>query len=206
MSVAYPVARSFPILVVTFGGLLLGEVPSARGVAGVLLVVAGCFVLPWQRFVRGPDGFCLANYRNRSVGWALVTAAFTAAYSLLDKIAAVSMQQAASPTLFDKVNYVYLQNLIAWIALALGVRASRHKLVPVPRARAVFCGLVFLVSYSLILLALATDPVAYVVSFRQLSIVLGALVSMCWLERAFTWPRLVGVGLVFAGAVLVGLA
>ena len=174
--------------------------------AGVALVVAGCFVLPWQRFVRGPQGFCLANYRTRSVAWALGAAAFTAVYSLLDKIAAVAMRTGADGAILDKVNYVYLQNLIAWAVVALALRATRYPVLPVARKRALFCGLVFLVSYSLILLAMATDPVAYVVSFRQLSIVFGSLASMRWIERSFAWPRLVGVGMIFAGVVLVGLA
>jgi uncharacterized membrane protein len=65
---------------------------------------------------------------------------------------------------------------------------------------------VFLVSYTLVLVALVTDPVAYVVSFRQFSIVLATGVSMVWLERAFSWPRVVGVTMVFAGVVLIGLA
>ncbi len=206
VSVAYPVARSVPILVIMFGGLLLGERPSPRGLAGVLLVFAGCFILPWQRFTRGPEGFCLSNYRTRSVTWALGAAACTAAYSLLDKLAAIGMRAGAQSALLDKVAYVYIQNLIAWIVAALLVRAAHYPVLPVARKRAIFCGLVFLVSYSLILLAMTTDPVAYVASFRQLSIVLGALASMRWIERTFAWPRLAGVGLIFAGVVLVGLA
>lgn len=206
ISVAYPVARSFPILVLTFGGVLLGEYPNAQGLTGTLLVVVGCFVLPWQRFVRGTDGFCLANYRNPSVFWALGAAALTAAYSLMDKVAATSMLAGPAGGILDKVNYVYLQNLTAWATVALVVRVSRYTILPAHPQKAFFCGLLFLVSYSLILLALTTDPVAYVVSFRQLSIVLATVYSMFWVEREFTWPRLWGVVLIFAGVVLIGFA
>jgi uncharacterized membrane protein len=203
VSVAYPVARSFPILVVMFGGLFLREFPNMQGTAGVLLVVAGCFILPWERFALGPQGFCLANYRNRSVFWAMGAACCTSVYSLLDKVAAANM---GDGTVLEKVNYVYLQNLIAWGAAVLCVRLAHYRTFPVARWRAFVCGAIFLVSYTLILLALATDPVAYVVSFRQLSIVLGTLVSMGWIERSFSWPRVVGVGMIFTGVVLVGLA
>lgn len=206
VSVVYPVARSFPILVVTLGGLLLGECPSLLGLLGVLLVVAGCFVLPWQRFTRGPDGFCLANYRSASIAWALGSASCTAIYSILDKIAATSMSQAQGSSMFDKMNYVYIQNLISWVALAIGARFAKHKSAPVMNGRAFFCGAIFLISYSLILLALSTDPVAYVVSFRQFSIVLATIVSMLWIERSFTWPRLIGASTIFAGVLIIGLA
>ncbi len=206
VSVAYPIARSFPILVITFGSLFLGEYPSLQGAAGVLAVVAGCFILPWQRFERGPEGFCLANYHNRSVLWALCSAGFTAIFSMLDKVAATDMHAAPGHTAWSMINYVYLQNLLAWAVVLLCVRGSRYVIVPVRRRRAFVCGVLFLLSYSLILLAMATDPVAYVVSFRQLSIVFATLASMFWLERNFSWPRLLGVGLIFAGVVLVGLA
>ena len=48
VSVAYPIARSFPILVVTWVLFLWGVTPSAVGMAGILLVVVGCFVYPWE--------------------------------------------------------------------------------------------------------------------------------------------------------------
>ncbi|MCF7853569.1 MAG: DMT family transporter [Candidatus Pacebacteria bacterium] len=203
VSVAYPVARSFPILVITFGALFLGEVPSPRGAMGVVLVVSGCFILPWQRFVCGPEGFCLENYHNRSVLWALAAALFTACFSLLDKVAALAMRDIGE-SMVDKVNYVYLQNAIAWATIAICIRIARYKVYPVARWRAYVCGAIFLASYSLILMALATDPVAYVVSFRQISIVIATLISMLWLERQFTWPRMTGVGLIFSGVLLIG--
>lgn len=205
VSVAYPVARSFPILVITFGALFLGEVPSLQGAAGVLLVVAGCLILPWKRFVCGSEGFCLKNYHNRSVLWALAAAAFTACFSLLDKVAALAMHDSGESTV-DKVNYVYLQNVIAWATVALCVRLAHYEVSRVARRRAYVCGAIFLFSYSLILMALATDQVAYVVSFRQLSIVIATVISMLWLERQFTWPRMTGVGLMFFGILLIGLA
>lgn len=67
-------------------------------------------------------------------------------------------------------------------------------------------GLILLISYSLIVVALTTDPVAYVVSFRQLSILITALLSMIWIERQVPRVRLVAVGVIFVGVVLVGLA
>ncbi len=206
ISVAYPVARSFPILLVTLGGLILNERPSLHGTAGVVLVVAGCFVLPWERFTRGPEGFCLANYRNASIAWALGAAIFTASYSIIDKIAAAAMSSIPTSGALDKVNYVYLQNLISWIVVACCIRLTGYKIGAADRGRAIFAGALFLVSYTLILLALTTDPVAYVVSFRQFSIVLTTLASMLWIERRLVWPRLVGAGMIFAGIVLIGFA
>lgn len=77
---------------------------------------------------------------------------------------------------------------------------------PTRRGPVLAAGLILLISYSLIVVALTTDPVAYVVSFRQLSILITALLSMIWIERQVPRVRLVAVGVIFVGVVLVGLA
>ncbi len=207
VSVAYPIARSFPILVVTWVLFLWGVTPSAVGLTGILLVVAGCFVLPMGRFNLGPDGFTPANYLNRSCFWALLAALATSVFSVIDKYAAVSMPIApVDLAIYYRINYVYLQNLVALGVVEVCTLHLRQPYPAAHRSRALFAGLIFLVSYSLIVLALTTDPVAYVVSFRQVSILVTALVSMFWIERRISRPRLVGVALIFAGVVMVGLA
>ena len=207
VSVAYPIARSFPILVVTWVLFLWGVTPTVVGLAGILLIVGGCFVLPMGRFSLGPEGFSPANYLNRSCFWALLAALTTSVFSVIDKYAAVSMPTVpVDLALFSRVNYVYLQNLMALIVMELCTLRQKQAYPQAHRPRALFAGLIFLVSYSLIILALTTDPVAYVVSFRQVSILITAVVSMVWLERMISTPRLVGVGLIFVGVVLVGLA
>lgn len=207
VSVAYPIARSFPILVVTWVLFLWGVTPSAVGLAGILLVVAGCFVLPMGRFSLGPEGFSPGNYLNRSCLWALLAAVATSVFSVIDKYAAVSMPVApVDLAIYYRINYVYLQNLVALGVMEVCTLHLRQPYPAANRSRALFAGLIFLVSYSLIVLALTTDPVAYVVSFRQVSILITALVSMFWIERRISRPRLVGVALIFVGVVMVGLA
>jgi len=207
VSVAYPIARSFPILVVTWVLFLWGVKPTTVGFSGILLIVGGCFILPMSRFRLGPDGFSPANYLNRSCFWALLAALATSVFSVIDKYAAVNMPTApADLAIFSRVNYVYLQNLVALIVMEICTLRQKQAYPKAHRPRALFAGLIFLISYSLIILALTTDPVAYVVSFRQISILITALVSMFWLERIISLPRIVGVGLIFIGVVLIGLA
>jgi drug/metabolite transporter (DMT)-like permease len=207
ISVAYPVARSFPILLLTWASLLLHERPSPQGLLGILFIVGGCFVLPMEQFSLGPQGFQLRNYLNRSSLWALLAALCTSFYSLLDKYAASHMPAAsAGVALFQKVNYVYLQNLISWVVMAALIHVIKYEPLPVTKSRALVSGLIFLVSYSLIIMALTANPVAYVMSLRQVSILLTTLISMYWLEKNFSVPRLAGVLIIFTGVVLVGLA
>jgi uncharacterized membrane protein len=207
VSVAYPIARSFPILVVTWVAMLWGRYPSGLGLGGILLIMVGCFVLPMQRFTLGPEGFAPGNYFNRSCFWALMAALATSVFAIIDKIAAGSIvTKDFIPSLLTGVNYVYLQNLVA--AGVMEVSTFRLK-QPAPashRPHAIAAGLIFLVSYTLIILALEREPVAYVVSFRQISIVIAAVVSLIWIEKQAHLPRMAGIALIFVGVMLIGVA
>jgi uncharacterized membrane protein len=207
ISVAYPIARAFPILVVTWVAILWGRYPSALGLVGIMVIICGCFLLPLQRFAIAPDGFAFGNYFSRSSAWALTAALATSVFSVIDKGAAVSLPTAPAATaLATRIVYVYLQNLMAWLTVEVFTCGLRQPDSRQQRPRAIAAGLIFLISYALIMLALTIDPVAYVVSFRQLSIVITALVSMYALEREIVLPRLAGIGLIFCGVLLVGLA
>lgn len=208
VSVVYPIARSFPILIVAWVAMLWGQTPSAIGLAGIILVVVGCFILPLKRFCIGPDGLAIRNYMNWSSLFALGAAVTTSIYSLIDKYAAVSIPaEPIANSIMSRLNYVYLQNAFSWIVMEALYRLSRSA-EPVGRVgkrNAIMAGLLFLFSYGLIMLALAGDPVAYVVTCRQISIVLAAVVSMTFIEKQISRPRLIGVIMIFAGVVMVGL-
>jgi uncharacterized membrane protein len=207
MSIAYPVARTFPILVVTWAGIFLDEMPSTTGLAGIGLIVAGCFILPLKKFEIGEDGFAVKHYLNWSCFWALMCAVITSAYSLIDKYAA-STTAAADQTanILMKINYVYLQNSTGWITLLILLKLFSIKTNKESRGHTAYCGFVFLISYSLIMLAFTTDMAAHVVSLRQLSIVIGAVISMKFIEKSFSIPRIIGVITIFIGTVIVSLA
>jgi uncharacterized membrane protein len=206
VSVAYPIARSFPILVVTWASMVWGDWPSARGLTGIVLVVIGSFVLPARRFARGPDGFSLSNYLNASCAWAVLTALATAAFSLIDKSVAVHIPgEPRLVSLASRVNYVYLQDVIAWLTILVVTRKGTGAEEEHKRGQAFIAGALFLISYSLIILAFETDHVAYVVSFRQISIVIAAVIAMIRVEKNAPLPRILGVLLIFAGVVMVGI-
>lgn len=206
LSVAYPLARSLPILVVTFGGMLFGEIPGPVGAGGMILIVTGCLMLPLRRLKWGEGGFSPGAYFNRACLWAVISALFTAGYSLIDRLGArLAPSSSGLESFLSRASYVYMQNLLSFIFLYAILRWNKMPFGGVDRGRAFISGIVFLISYLLIMLALRDNPVAYVVSFRQLSVVIGALASMLWLEKEFLPVRMLAVLLVFAGAVMVGI-
>jgi len=61
------------------------------------------------------------------------------------------------------------------------------------------------VSYTLILQALRTAPVSYVVATRQLSVVFAVSLALLWLRERPSRARLVGAALTVAGVATIGL-
>ncbi len=82
ISVAYPIARSSPVIVVSVVTLFLGRGDQVSGlcIAGIILVVGGCFLIPLQQF----GDLHLKNYLNKTCRLALLAALGTSGYTLLD--------------------------------------------------------------------------------------------------------------------------
>lgn len=213
ISVAYPLARSSPVIVVTIVTLILGrgDQVSSLCVSGIVLVVAGCFLIPLQRF----GDLRLKHYLNRTCAMALLAAVGTSGYSILDDEALRLLRTDMHVTIGDtQITLVYacLEALSAslWLALFIGLRRSgRESLAQVLRVKklnAVLAGVAIFVTYVIVLISLAfVDNVSYVVGFRQLSIPLGATLGVLVLKEVPHKPKLVGVAIMFVGLILVAM-
>lgn len=213
MSVAYPLARSTPVVLVAIASLLLGRRAglSTTSLVGMGLVVAGGLLLPLRRF----GDVRLADYRQRATMLALVAAVGTTGYSLVDDHA-LRMLRSVSGLPVSPVAATLLYSLFeglsssAWLGLWLVIqRRGRAEVRDVARSylgRAWLAGLFIYIGYTLVLVAMGfVTNVSYVVAFRQLSIPLGALVGVLVLKEPRHRPKFVGVLVMFAGLVLVGM-
>lgn len=213
MSVAYPLARSSPVIVVSVVTLILGHGNQVSGlcVAGILLVVGGCFLIPLVRF----NDFRLKNYLNVTCGLALLAAVGTSGYSILDD-EALRLLRSTSKIMISNTQitilYACLEALMTsfWLVIFITVRRSGRKslrqVVCKKMRHAVMAGVAIQLTYVIILISLAfVDNVSYVVGFRQLSIPLGAAAGFLVLKEKPHVPKLVGVAIMFVGLILVAL-
>ncbi len=211
MSVAYPLARSSPVIVVTIVTLMLGrgEQVSAVCVAGIILVVGGCFLIPLKRL----GDLRLRNYLNLTCGLALLAAIGTSGYSIVDDEALRQLRNQATIGK-TQVTLVYagLEALSASIWLLLFVtlrrsgRSNLNQLLRSTRLDAVLAGVAIYFAYVLVLIALAfADNVSYVVGFRQLSVPLGAILGIVVLKEVPHGPKMAGVIVMFVGLILVAV-
>jgi len=212
ISIAYPLARSVPVVLVTLAAFLLGRGDNItpQCIAGMALVVTGCLTLPMKHFA----DFRLRNYTNPACALALLAACGTAGYSLLDDHALDILRNSPAADVGGKVmvtlTYMLLEGLLAstWLAafilLQRSERAQLQTLLTAGKRRAAFAGAGIYVTYGMVLIAMAHAPdVSYIVAFRQLSIPLGAVLGITILHEAKWRPKYLGIALCLAGIALV---
>lgn len=214
VSVAYPLARSVPVVITPIAVYIcgFGPTPTAAALFGMVLIFLGCMSLPQKSF---RYLFDRRNYRNRGLPLALAAAVFIAAYSVIDKEGCRQVEESGLiPNIYAvAMFYSLLENIgiLAFLTPYVLIRRGERKIffdeirgghLWSPFWAAVCCS----GGYLLVLcgMQLVTN-VSYIVAFRQLSIPLGALMGILILKERFTWPKVVGVILIFAGLVLVSV-
>lgn len=203
LSLVYPLARgTAPLLAVTIGVLVLGERLPPVGVAGVALLLAGLLAVqrPWRLLGRA------AAADRPAAGFALLTGVAIATYSALDRVGA----QLVHPLVYAAILWVTCAlGLVAWVAV-LGRRGAPAGAGAGPTRfdvrRGTAAGVLTVVAYGFVLVALSRAPLAAVAPLRESAIVLATLVGVYGLRevarrREAAW-RLGGAVLIVAGAVL----
>lgn len=218
MSIAYPLARSAPVVLVTVFNLLPGRSGQVGALAlgGILLIVLGGLLLPLRRLADWRSGQTgRAVYLQPSTLLALLAALGTTGYSLIDDHA-LRVLRAAPGLPVDgtaaTVLFAFWEAVTSCLWLALFVLASARgradlgRVWQTQRRSAALAGFGIYFTYTLVLVAMGfVRNVSYIVAFRQLSIPLGALVGVWVLQEPKYALKWTGVGIMFAGLVLVGL-
>lgn len=199
-SIVYPVARALPVLLVGLGDVLRHRPMTAPGWAGLILVFLGCMLTPLQSLRE----FKLRPYLHSSMPWILAAALGTVGYSLLDKIAS----EVVTPGPGTAVRYCYVFFSFSWIVLVLLCRVTRvSEKKQILGWRLPLLGTIcFFGTYCLVLWAYQlSDRAGYVVAFRQFSIIIGVALAFLIYKERWTVVRILGVGLICTGLMLVGL-
>ena len=214
LSVVYPLARSAAVVFVvllnaSFG---LAEQLAGRALGGIALIVLGSFLLPTQRL----GDMRLENHLGRSALLALVAALGTSGYSIVDDAALRILRETAglpAGPLGVTMLCAFFEGVSSslWLAVAVAVRkqgrASLRVVWSTQLRQAALAGAGIYLAYTLVLLSMGlTRSVSYVVAFRQLSVPLGAVAGILVLGDPPHPPRLIGVAIVFAGLIMVGLS
>jgi drug/metabolite transporter (DMT)-like permease len=203
LSLVYPIVRSHPAFVLVGGAIFLGEKVSPLGASGVLLTVAGVYILCMKSFSLSSFVAPLTEvFRTPATRYALLTSCIATAYTLIDKV----FVSTVPPLLYAYIFY-------AMIAVCLTLQLVRRDSAAIIRAEIlrskgliILCALLDVFGYLLILIAFRMDKVGYVVGMRQMSILIAVLMGGLLLQETDFRHRLTASIVIFAGVLLISLS
>ena len=192
----YPIARgTAPLMTAVGATAILGENLGAAGWSGIGLLATGVVAIS----LRG--GRDARRFEVRAVGFALLTAATIAAYTLVDGVGARSTAEVLSYIawlfVLDGV-MMLIFGLIAWRGGLLTAIASAWHV-------AVIGGAMSAGAYAIALWAMTKAPIALVAALRETSVLFAALIGMAALREPVLPVRLFAAALVLAGVVMLRL-
>lgn len=202
-TVAYPLARALPVLMVACVEVVMGEAPTPLGWLGIGLIALGSMLVPLQSLRE----LQFARYWNRTTVWILMAALGIAAYTVIDRAALRQLPNG----LWFAMRYGVLEAVVGGILYWLALRGLRETIVlptrladwKIPALAALF---VF-GSYSLILWAFQSDDRAsYVIGLRQISIVLGVAAGAYLFHERGARLRIPAALIITTGVILLSFA
>lgn len=197
LGLTLPFLSFSPLLILLVGRLLLGEVPSLGGAAGVLLIVAGAYLLNADKLHAGLAEPFRAMWRARGSRFMLLVSVIFSVTSVLGKVCI----QETGPYFFAGA-FDGILSLCFLPALAARLRAGRARersVFPWAAWPLVFWMGVFHAASTLAhFLAVREGQVSYVIALKRSSLLFAILYGWLALKERFAAGRLA------AGALMVG--
>lgn len=200
LSLTLPYLALTPMFTMFAGWLILDEIPNAWGAAGILLIVAGCYILNLENTDRtgwaAPVKAIVSEPGSRSMlGAALI-------YGLASVLGRKGILE--SDPLFFAATFFLAQVAVIAVALPLLGLASASCLRRSPGKGAVLGGLLFL-HMLCHTLAVSMVTTAYMIAIKRFNAVIGVALGGLFLGEKGMRSRLAGATLMFIGAAVIGL-
>jgi drug/metabolite transporter (DMT)-like permease len=187
----YPLARgAAPLLVTLSAAVFVGEHLPVAALAGISMVSVGIL------------GLAGAKAGRAAIGPAFLTSLFIAGYTVTDGLGA---RVSGDPTGYAA--WLFLLDGLPMVVIHYFQRGRVLPPIATPEtAKAAMGGVVSLLAYGLVIVAVAVAPMGAVSALRETSVLAAALLGRFFLGEQLTARRLAGCSLVAVGAVCLGLA
>jgi drug/metabolite transporter (DMT)-like permease len=185
LSQVYPISRGLSPALVTIGAMVLvGEMLSPMGMAGVAMVSCGIGLLAFS-----------ARGKGRAPAWyAVALGMMIALYSVSDGIGI-----RASDSLLGYMGWLFLSEALVPM-LVLGQRfRRRERLEPKVLALGLLGGVFSVTAYGITLYVMTTAPMGAVSAVRESSVIFAALIGVFVFHERPAGLRLIAAGVVSVG-------
>jgi drug/metabolite transporter (DMT)-like permease len=197
LSLVYPIGRGTgALLAATAGIVLLGERPGVISIVGIAAIVVGVAAISLPSRTE-----TAARPRPKAIGFALVTGAFIATYTIWDKYAVGTLH---TPPLLQGYAAFPFMAVVFWPFVA----RDQTRLGQVWREfRPQILGAAVLapLAYILVLAALSFTAVSAIAPAREVSVLFGVLLGRRLLGERGLARRLAGAAAIVAGIIAIAI-
>jgi len=196
LSQIYPLARgSAPVLTAFVAVLYVGEALAVQKLFAIGFIASGVLLMS----LRGGSDF--RHMPPQALFWALGTACFTAAYTIVDGIGARLSGTPSGYTIWMFAGDGFF--ILLWTLHRRGT-AAFGAMRPVLLSGFI-AGALSLAAYWVVIWAFTQAPIALVAALRETSVLFAMLLGVLLLKERAMWPRWIAAGLIVAGVALIRL-
>ncbi len=201
LSIVYPLARSSLLFVPVWAFFLLGEKLSLEGILGILLIILGIYILHLRRLSVDSLAEPFRYIREKGSFFAILTALSISFYSVVDKVGVAFL---------NPVPYIYIMFFFIMVFMTPYVLPGHRDKIQSEwdsnKKRILASSVLCVTSYLMILFAFQLSKVSYIISLRQISVIIGVLLGTTLLKEKYGRIRLVASAVMFIGFFLVSIA
>lgn len=199
LSLTLPFLSLTPLFLILVSYVILGEKVSFKGGTGIFLLLAGSYILN-LREIRGgilkPFRFMI-----REKGPALMIGV-AIIYSITSSLGKMAIQH-SSPLFFGTTYFIVLTIVFAPIALIMGRRDIRKFIGGKKYTNLFTPGIFYSIMVASHMLALSMTKVAYMISLKRTSLIIGVIYGYVLFKEKNIRERLAGAIIMFTGFVMI---
>jgi uncharacterized membrane protein len=202
LSLVSPLQSTTPLFMILTGAVFLGELPSARGAGGIVLIAAGAYVLNMADRGSGLLAPVRALGADPGARLFLGVAVLYAVSGAVDKVGVL----ASTPLTWTFTLHLYVAVSLA--AVSFAQRRAGHARAVLARAplRLGAAGAVMAVGALAQMTALPLTLAAHVIAVKRTSVLISVVAGGVVFRERHLLQRLTGAAIMLAGLVLLSLA
>jgi drug/metabolite transporter (DMT)-like permease len=199
LSLTLPMLAFTPVFMLLTGPIILGELPSALGIVGVVTVVAGAYLLKLKDAKKGLLRPFVSLVRDKGARFMLGTALI---YSFTAVLLKLAVEQSSRTFALSSGYLVSFALLTAYLALS---RKLVFREVLVNWKILLGVGVLTAISEIALTTAYAFTLAVYAIAVKRLSILIGSVYGFELLHEKDMLHRLVGAAVMVVGVALISL-
>ena len=210
LSLVYPLSRLAPLFILLWSTCIAHEKTTHLGIAGIILTIVGTWIIMHRNHASLRDFFePFMHFKNTTVLLALLTSVLSAVFSVTDKTLThvfTPVDAGIDSLLVGPALFSVLLTLDVLIVLPIVLWKYKDDLIYEwrnNRRRVLLASIFDFPGYFFVLIAFLLAPLAYIVSLRQFSVVIGVIMGHYLLKEQYSSYRICGSVIIFVGSFLI---